>query len=188
MHTPSEEVRLVPADLVRHRPALLELNVEYLTWIERVCEELFGLRLRDLLGADVRTYTEGSLDAMVTAAQRDGAYYVVEVAGTPAGMGAVRRFGDSVAEVKRMYVRPAYRGRRLGATLLAQLVHDARSLGYAQLRLDTGPFMTAAHRTYEAAGFVDREPYEGAEVPKELWHHWRFLELSLQAGGSDARR
>jgi len=59
MSVPNGAVRLVPADLVAHRPALLELNVEYLTWIEQVSEEHFGLRLRDLLGADVRTYTEG---------------------------------------------------------------------------------------------------------------------------------
>lgn len=173
-------VRLVPADLAVHRPALLELNVEYLAWIEQVSEELFGLRLRDLLGADVRTYTEGSLDTMVSAAQRHGAYYVLEVDGAPVGMGGLRRFAGGVAEVKRMYVRPGHRGRRLGATILAQLVADARALGYDQLRLDTGPFMGAAHRTYEAAGFVDRDPYEGAEVPKELWPHTRFMELSLR--------
>ena len=180
MSASSDTVRLVPADLASHRPALLELNVEYLTWIEQVSEELFDLRLRDLLGADVRTYTEASLDAMVSAAQRHGVYYLVEVGGAPVGMGALRRFAVGVAEVKRMYVRPEHRGRRLGATLLAQLVEDARSLGYEQLRLDTGPFMAAAHRTYGAAGFVDREPYEGAEVPKELWPHWRFMELSLR--------
>jgi GNAT superfamily N-acetyltransferase len=173
-------VRLVPADLGVHRPALLELNVEYLTWVEQVCDELFDVRLRDLLGVDVRTYTDGSLDAMVTAALRHGAYYLVEVDGAPVGMGALRRFTADVAEVKRMYVRPGHRGRRLGATLLAKLVEDARSLGYDRVRLDTGQFMAAAHRTYEAAGFVDRGPFEGAEVPKELWPHWRFMELSLR--------
>jgi carbonic anhydrase len=180
MSTPNGTVRLVPADLAVHRPALLELNVEYLSWIEQLSEELFDLRLRDMLGADVRTYTERALDAMVTAAQRHGAFYLVEVDGVPVGMGALRRFADGVAEVKRMYVRPEHRGRRLGATLLTQLVSDARSLGYDEVRLDTGPFMGAAHRTYEAAGFVDREAYEGAEVPKQMWSKWRFMELSLR--------
>jgi GNAT superfamily N-acetyltransferase len=173
-------VRLVPADLAVHRPALLDLNLEYVTWYERVTEELFGFRLRDLIGADARTYADGSLDAMVTAAQQHGSYYLVEADGSPVGMGGLRRYADGVAEVKRMYVRPGYRGRRLGATLLARLVEDARSLGYRQVRLETGQFMTAAHRTYEAAGFVDREPYEGAEVPKALWAHTRFMELSLR--------
>jgi GNAT superfamily N-acetyltransferase len=180
MSTDTGPMRLVPAELAAHRPALLELNVEYLAWIGEVCEERFGIRLRDLIGADVRAYTEGMLDGMVTAAQRHGSYYLIEVDGAPVGMGALRRFADDVAEVKRMYVRPGHRGRRLGATVLARLLDDARSLGYGSVRLDTGTFMTAAHRVYEAAGFVDRGPYEGAEVPKELWPHWRFMELSLR--------
>ena len=117
---------------------------------------------------------------MVTEAQRHGAYYLVEVDGAAVGMGVLRRCADGVAEVKRMYVRPDQRGRRLGATILAQLVGDARSLGYDRVRLETAKFMTAAHRTYEAAGFVDRVPYEDAENPKELLPQGRFMELSLR--------
>lgn len=180
MTAPDGTVRLIPADLAVHRPLLVELNVEYLTWLAERSEERIDLRFRDLIGADVRTYTEGALDAMVTAAQRHGAFYLLEVDGAPAGMGGLRRVADGVAEVKRMYVRPGHRGRRLGAAILARLVDDARALGYDQLRLDTGPFMEAAHRLYQAAGFVDREAYEGAEVPKPLWPHWRFMELSLR--------
>jgi GNAT superfamily N-acetyltransferase len=180
MSTATDPCRLVPADLAVHRPALVELNVEYLTWLAQLSEERSGIRLRDLLGADVREYTEEGLDAMVTTAQRHGSYYLIEVAGASVGMGALRRFADGVAEVKRMYVRPANRGQRLGATVLAKLLDDARSLGYERVRLDTGKFMSAAHRVYEAAGFLDRGPYEGAEVPEELWPHWRFMELSLR--------
>ena len=69
-------------------------------------------------------------------------------------MGGLRRFAAGVAEVKRTYVRPDQRGRRLGATVPAKLLDDARSLGCEQVRLGSGKFMTAAHRTYEAAGFV----------------------------------
>jgi len=42
------------------------------------------------------------------------------------------------------------------------------------------PADLAVHRAYEAAGFADREPYEGAEVPKESWAHTRFMESSLR--------
>lgn len=149
-------------------------------WIEQLSDEFYGLRLRDLLGMDALTYVEGSLDAMVIAAQRHGSYDLVEVDGASVGMGALRRFADGVAEVKRMYVRPGLRGRRLGATILSKLVEDARSLAHDHVRLDTGQFMLAAHRTYEAAGFVDRRPSEGHEFPKELWPHCRFMELSLR--------
>lgn len=115
---------------------------------------------------------------MVAAAQRHGAFYLLEADGALVGMGGLRRFDDGVAEIKRRYVRPGHRGRRLGAVRLARLIDDARALGYDPLRLDTGPFMRAAHRTYEAAGFLDREAYEGAEVPKQSGSNGRFMELS----------
>jgi GNAT superfamily N-acetyltransferase len=175
----ADGIRLVPVDLAAHRAELVELNVEYMSWIAEVSEELFGLRFRDEVGLDVREYVETTLDGMVSAAQRHGAYYLIDVDGAFVGMGALRRFSDGVAEVKRMYVRPSYRRRRLGALVLARLLDDARSQGYAWARLDTGRFMTAAQRTYEAAGFADREPYEGAEVPVAMWPHWRFMELAL---------
>lgn len=178
--TGAEGVRLVPVDLEVHRDELLALNVEYMTWIAQVSEELVGLRFRDVAGMDVRTYTEDSLDALVTSAQRQGAFYLVEVDGALVGMGALHRFEDGVAELRRMYVRPAYRGSRLGGRVMARLLEDARSLGFDWIRLESGPFMTAAHHLYEEAGFVDRDPYEGAEVPKELWPHWRFMELALR--------
>ena len=44
------------------------------------------------------------------------------------------------------------------------------------MRLDPGPFMTAAHRLDAAEGFRDRPIYDGAEVPVELHHNWRFME------------
>jgi hypothetical protein len=48
------------------------------------------------------------------------------------------------------------------------------------MRLDSGPFMTSAHRLYEAEGFRDRPIYEGVEVTSELHHNWRFMEFSLR--------
>jgi len=164
-------VRLVPVDLAAHRPALLDLNVEYLAWVEQVCDERCGVVLRGSLGVDVRTYREGSLDAMVTAAQRHASRELVAVDGAPVDTGALRHVDDDGAEVERMYVRPGHRGRRLGATLLAKLVEDDRSLGYDAVRLDAGQCMTAAHRTYAAVGFVDRGSFEAAEVSKGLWPH-----------------
>ena len=64
-----------------------------------------------------------------------------------AGVGS----SPSVVEIKRVYVRPAYRGVKLGATILQRLLADARVFGYARVRLDTAPFMHAAHTLYEAA-------------------------------------
>jgi hypothetical protein len=60
-----------------------------------------------------------------------------------------------------------------------QMIADAEAFGYSAMRLDSGPFMTSAHRLYEAEGFRDRPAYVGAEVPAEVHHNWRFMERLL---------
>jgi GNAT superfamily N-acetyltransferase len=74
---------------------------------------------------------------------------------------------------------PADRGAKLGAAILQRLLADARVFGYERVRLDTAPFMHAAHTLYEAAGFVDCAPYTGSEVPAFLHPKWRFREKAL---------
>ena len=58
-------------------------------------------------------------------------------------------------------------------------IADAAAFGYGSMRLDSGPFMTSAHRLYEAEGFRDCPRYDGAEVPSELHDNWRFMERPL---------
>ena len=88
-----------------------------------------------------------------------GAYLVGYEGEEPVAGGGLRRLGDGVAEVKRMYVRPAARSRGVAAALLAALESTALSLGYATVRLDTGPKQVHAQRLYRAAGYVDVPPY-----------------------------
>jgi GNAT superfamily N-acetyltransferase len=83
-----------------------------------------------------------------------GAAVAVAVAG-----GGVRRLGDGVAEIKRMYVRPAARGQGVAAQLLRTLEGVARDLGYGRVRLDTGPKQPHAERLYRGAGYMEIAPY-----------------------------
>ena len=94
-------------------------------------------------------------------------------------MGGLRSIRNGVGEIKRIYVSRASRGGGIGAKILDRLVHDAQSFGYHELVLETGPFMTSAHRLYEAAGFADIPPYAEAEVPEALHRDWRFMRCRL---------
>jgi ribosomal protein S18 acetylase RimI-like enzyme len=88
-----------------------------------------------------------------------GAYYVgYEGPGAVAG-GGLRRLGDGVAEIKRMYVRPEARSRGVAAALLRTLEEAATAMGYACARLDTGPKQVTAQRLYRAAGYAEIAPY-----------------------------
>ncbi|HKY45840.1 MAG TPA: GNAT family N-acetyltransferase [Pyrinomonadaceae bacterium] len=93
-----------------------------------------------------------------------------------AGCIALRKLGGSVCEIKRLFVRPAYRGKRLGKVLVASIIDEARKLGYTTMRLDTLPGrMDKAIALYQSIGFVEIAPY--CENPVE---GAKFMELDLQ--------
>jgi len=87
------------------------------------------------------------------------AFFVARVDGKPAGCGGVQIFGTEYAELKRMYVRPAFRGRGVGKRILERLAAHARESGVPLLRLETGIYQDAAIRLYEAYGFRRRAPF-----------------------------
>ena len=81
------------------------------------------------------------------------------VEGHPAGCAALRRFDDERVEFKRLFVRPQYRGMRLGRDLLAWIIAEAKNAGYRQLVCDTMPAMADALAMYQRAGFERTGPY-----------------------------
>lgn len=97
-----------------------------------------------------------------------GLLLLVRVEGGPAGLGGVRHLETEVAEVKSMYLAPAFRGRGLARALLAELERIAARHGCAAVRLDTSDYLTDAIGLYRAAGYREVPDYNGN--PKaSLW-------------------
>jgi len=91
---------------------------------------------------------------------RDGVkFFVARDDGHPAGCGGVLLVGRDYAEVKRMYVRPAFRGRRLGRMMLDHLIEHARQHSLTVIRLETGIHQPEAIALYEARGFRKIPPF-----------------------------
>ncbi|MBO6017463.1 MAG: GNAT family N-acetyltransferase, partial [Oscillospiraceae bacterium] len=88
-----------------------------------------------------------------------GRIYLVYADGNLAGCVGMKPSDESHAELKRLYVRPEFRGRNLGEQLVRRIMDDAREEGYAFLRLDTLPGLKSALKLYRRLGFYEVEPY-----------------------------
>lgn len=98
----------------------------------------------------------------------NGVLLLARVDGEPAGLGGVRHLDTEVAEVKSMYVAPAFRGRGLGRRILARLDEIAIEHGCHAVRLDTSDYLTPAVGLYRSAGYREVPAYN--ENPKaDLW-------------------
>jgi len=103
-----------------------------------------------------------------------GALLVARANGASAGCVCLRPLDDETAEIKRLYVRDAFRGAGVGRALVSELIALARGSGYTRLRLDTHSTMTPAQNLYRSFGFAEIPAYWDNPVSGVV-----FLELVL---------
>ncbi|HEX8735080.1 MAG TPA: GNAT family N-acetyltransferase [Pyrinomonadaceae bacterium] len=93
-------------------------------------------------------------------AKPDGRLFLALVDENPAGCIALRKLEGDVCEMKRLFVRQDFRGRKIGNILIEKLIAEAEAIGYQKMRLDTyPPKMAQAVRLYESHGFREIPPY-----------------------------
>lgn len=104
----------------------------------------------------------------------DGILLLAVVDGKAAGCIALRKIDEGICEMKRLYVRDAFRGFQIGKRLITMIIEQAVQLQYDYMRLDTLPTMTKAQDLYRAFGFYEIEPYVFNPIQGT-----RFMEIKL---------
>ena len=155
-------VRMIifPAHSSEHLGTVRELFMEYANSLEvDLCFQNFNQELSQLPGSY---------------APPDGRLFLAAEGITPAGCVALRKTADRICEMKRLYVRPAFRGKGAGRLLAQSVIHAARECAYHQMRLDTLSSLKEAIALYESLGFQQIPPYYDNPSPLAV-----FMELRL---------
>ena len=105
----------------------------------------------------------------------DGRLFLAEYARQLAGCVALHKWEDSICEMKRLYLRPAFRGKGLGRVLAEAIIAEARTIGYQRMRLDTiEPIMKDAVEMYRKLGFREIAAYRANPLVGAM-----YMELPL---------
>ncbi len=141
----------------------------------KLVKDLF-IEYVDSLGFDLvfQNFEEELANLPGEYAAPEGCLLLAKYQGRAAGCVGLRKLSDGVCEGKRLYVRPQFRGLKIGRELVEAIIAEARKIGYSHLRGDTVPSMQTAQALYASLGFKEIEPYcrnpiEGA----------KFIELKL---------
>jgi GNAT superfamily N-acetyltransferase len=151
-----------------------ELLAEYIAW-DSTCTRQLGLDVQTLLDFQ---YAAGAEEIPGVYTPPDGCLLLAASVDASAGCAAFRKLDQDSCELKRLYVRPAFQGQRLGRRLAEALIAAARQVGYSTMRLETTAFMRAALELYAALGFKPCAPYY--DIPEVFREITVFLELDLR--------
>ena len=150
-----------------------QLFLEYAQWLHGKAAQAYGA-----------SFDVFSVSQMFAAESEEfyppyGRLYLAKYKDDIVGVGCLKRQGRGIGEIKRMYVRPAYRRKGIGKVILDQLIKDARAIGYTRLWLDSPQESTSAHNMFQSNGFQFIEPYTGSEGAQASAELFVYMELIL---------
>lgn len=98
-----------------------------------------------------------------------GRLYLAYCDGEPAGCIALKKIDEQNCELKRLYVKPQFRGEKIGEKLVQKIINEAGKIGYSHILLDTLPFLKSAIRLYEKFGFYNIDRYNDSPMSASIY-------------------
>ncbi|MGH3481666.1 MAG: GNAT family N-acetyltransferase [Nocardioidaceae bacterium] len=152
---------------------------EYLEWVGQRLTADHGVVFDDMDAAVAAHHREFTQELPRLLGPR-GRLLVGRANSEVVGVGALKPVDSTVAEIKRMYVRPEARGQGIGRAILETLLTDASIIGYHVARLETAKFMREAHALYRSRGFQNTPRFDHNEASLSgLESFMLFMELRL---------
>lgn len=118
---------------------------------------------------DIQHYEDEIRDLEAKYGRPEGRLYLALWDGEAAGCIALRKLDEQRCEMKRLYVRPAFRGHRIGDALVDRIIQDAKAIGYRYMLLDTLPFLESAIHMYQKRGFYEIPCYNDSPVETTIF-------------------
>lgn len=118
---------------------------------------------------EIQNYEEELEHLDVKYGMPDGRLYIAFYGGELAGCIGLRKIDEWNCEMKRLYVRPAFRGKNIGNKLIQQIITDAKEAGYSHMLLDTLPFLKSAVHMYKAYGFYEISSYNDSPMDTSIY-------------------
>lgn len=117
----------------------------------------------------IQNYDEEIKHLEIKYGMPSGRLYLAYCNGEPAGCISLRKIDESRCEMKRLYVRPQFRGKHIGKALACRIIADAGEIGYASMLLDTLPFLQSAVRLYRELGFYEIPGYNDSPMENSIY-------------------
>ena len=154
------DIRIVPAYEQRE-----EINILFSEYINMLItnDESFQKYL------DIQNYDEEVKHLESKYGMSDGRLYLAYCDEGLAGCIGLRKIDNQNCEMKRLYVRPEFRGKKLGSILIEKIIGDAKEIGYSYMLLDTLPFLQSAIHMYKKFGFYEIESYNNSPMDTSIY-------------------
>ena len=153
----------IRALLSEYTDMLLSINYEFRIYLE------------------LQRYDDEAMNPSLKYAMPDGRLYLALFDGRVAGCIALHRLDGRACEMKRLYVRPEYRGFHIATMLVERILSDAAEIGYEEIYLDTLPELEDAVSLYHTFGFTETECYNDSPIGKTI-----FMKRGIQPKSSSA--